>query len=121
MNSRTTRWLLSKGGVTKVAMEPQYVTALVDGEGSFCVWFNLKRLSTGIEVRPSFSITLNERDLEILKRIREYFNVGAIRYFRRDRCYKYEIRDIRNLVKVIIPQFEKFPLQKVQTNMRDGL
>ncbi|MEW6680122.1 MAG: LAGLIDADG family homing endonuclease [bacterium] len=93
-------------------MEQYYITGLVDGEGSFSVFFSLKRrLKTGIEVRPSFSVSLNERDIETLKKIREYFKVGGIRFSKRDRCYKYEVRSIKDLRRTIIPHFIKYPLQ----------
>jgi len=89
-----------------------YVTGLTDGEGCFCVSFNFRsKLNTNIEVRPSFSISLNQKDLPLLQKISKIFNCGAIRRSARDRCYKYEVRNIDDLTKVIIPHFQKFPLQ----------
>lgn len=89
-----------------------YITGFTDGEGTFSVSFNVRtKLTTGIEVRPSFSISQNERSLRILERIQQYFGCGGIRYSKRDRCYKYEVRSIDDLVKRIIPHFEKYPLQ----------
>jgi len=93
-------------------LNPWYVTGLTEGEGSFCVSFNLKRrLTTGIETRPSFSLTLNRRDLNLLKDIRAFFGCGAIRFSRSDRTYKYESRSIKDIRKRIIPHFMKFPLR----------
>ncbi|HEO66374.1 MAG TPA: endonuclease [Spirochaetes bacterium] len=92
--------------------ESWYLTGLTDGEGCFCVSFNLRaRLKLGIEVRPSFSITLNKRDHGLLKRVYDYFHIGGIRFSKKDQCYKYEVRDIKNLVKVVIPHFETYPLK----------
>lgn len=88
-----------------------YVSGFVDGEGCFLVSFNLRgKLNTGIEVRPSFSISQNERSLDLLKKIHEYFGCGAIRYCRGDRTYKYEVRSLEDLRRIIIPHFEKNPL-----------
>ena len=93
-------------------LNPWYVTGIVEGEGSFCVSFNKRRrLSVGIETRPSFSISLNRRDLELLKSIREYFGCGGIRYSRKDRTYKFEVRSIKALMKNVIPHFKKYPLR----------
>jgi len=93
-------------------LDPWYITGLSEGEGCFSVSFNLrKRLKVGIETRPSFSISLNKRDLELIKKIREYFQCGGIRFSRGDFTYKFEVRSIKDLVEKIIPHFERYPLQ----------
>ena len=89
-----------------------YITGLADGEGCFCVSFSLrKKLNTNIEVRPSFSISLNQKDLPLLQKVSKALNCGAIRKSSRDRCYKLEVRNLDDLNKRIIPHFKKFPLQ----------
>jgi len=89
-----------------------YVTGLAEGEGSFSVSFNLrKKLKVGIETRPSFSISLNQRDLELVKALRDFFGCGGIRFSKADRTYKYEVRSTKDIVKRIIPHFRKFPLR----------
>ena len=93
-------------------LHPWYVTGLSEGEGCFSVSFNLrKRLKIGVETRPSFSISLGRRDLKLLKKIKEYFGCGGIRYSRADRTYKFEVRAVSDLVKKIIVHFERYPLQ----------
>ncbi len=89
-----------------------YITGFVDGEGTFSISFSRReKLRTKIEVRPSFSISQHKRNLKILQKIQRYFGVGAIRFSKRDQNYKYEVRSINDLIRVIIPHFEKFPLQ----------
>ena len=89
-----------------------YVTGLVDGEGCFCVSFNFRsKLNTNIEVRPSFSVSLNQKDLSLLQKIQKVFNCGAIRKSAIDRCYKYEVRNLYELSRKIIPHFRNYPLQ----------
>ena len=91
---------------------PWYITGLCDGEGCFSVSFNFRsRLKSGIEVRPSFSVTLNKRDIHMIKDVREYFGVGGIRFSKSDQCYKFEVRGIKDLYKIIIPHFDEYPLQ----------
>ena len=93
-------------------LNPFYLTGLIEGEGSFCISFSFrKRLKIGIETRPSFSITLNKRDLDLLKKVHSYFECGGIRFSKGDRTYKYEVRIIRELAKKIIPHFDSFPLK----------
>ena len=93
-------------------LDPWYVTGLTEGEGSFCVSFNLRRrLKIGIETRPSYSVTLHRRDKELVKKLYQFFGCGGIRYSRRDLCYKYEVRNVADIVEKIIPHFEQYPLQ----------
>lgn len=94
-----------------------YITGFIDGEGCFSVSFNLRsKLSVGIEVRPSFSVSQNKRNLGVLKFIMQYFDCGAIRFDNHDRTYKYEVRSIRDLVDKIIPHFEHYPLKTSKFN-----
>ncbi len=93
-------------------LDPWYVTGLVEGEGCFSVSFTLRRkLKIGIETRPSFSVSLNKRDVDLLKKLRKFFECGAIRYSNSDHTYKYEVRSVRDIVKKILPHFEKYPLE----------
>ena len=88
-----------------------YISGFSDGEGCFCISFNYReKLKTKIEVRPSFAIAQNKRSLNILKKIRDFFECGSIRFSKKDQNYKYEVRSINDLCKKIIPHFVKFPL-----------
>lgn len=88
-----------------------YISGFVDGEGCFCVSFNLKkRLNMGIEVRPSFSISQNKKNLKLLQIIQKNFKCGSIRFSKFDRNYKYEVRNLKNLNSIIIPHFKKYSL-----------
>ena len=92
-------------------VNPWFITGLVEGEGCFTVSFSFrKKLKVGVETRPSFSVSLNKRDLELLKLLNAYFGCGAIRYSRSDRTYKYESRSIGDLTRRVIPHFERYPL-----------
>jgi hypothetical protein len=93
-------------------LDPWYITGLVEGEGCFHVSFTLrKRLPLGIETRPSFSVSLNRGDLDLLKRLQSYFECGGIRFSRSDRTYKFEVRSVPDLVRKVLPHFESYPLQ----------
>lgn len=89
-----------------------YVTGLTDGEGCFSISFNRRaKLKTGLEVRPSFVLAQNKRNLQVLKLLHTYFGCGAIRFSKHDQMYKYEVRSIGDLRARIIPHFQKYPLK----------
>ena len=94
-----------------------YISGFSDGEGCFSVSFNFReKLKTKIEVRPSFAIGQNKRSLDLLQQIQNFFDCGNIRFSKRDQIYKYEVRNIDELRKKIIPHFEKFPLMTIKRN-----
>lgn len=94
-----------------------YITGFVDGEGCFLVSFNKReKLKSGIEIRPSFSISQNKKGLEVLRMVNTYFGCGAIRFSKSDQTYKYEVRSIKDLQTKVIPHFKKYPLQTIKFN-----
>jgi LAGLIDADG endonuclease len=95
-----------------VPLDPWYVSGLTEGEGCFCVSFAKRaKLRLGLEVRPSFSLSLNERDSDLLSGLQAFFGCGWIRESRSDRTWKYEVRAIADLSERILPHFERFPLR----------
>ena len=96
----------------RVPLDPSFVSGLTEGEGCFCVSFALRsKLRTGLEVRPSFSLSLNEKDLELLRDLQAFFGCGWIRESKTDRTFKYEARAVPDLLDPIIPHFERHPLR----------
>ena len=94
------------------ALDPWFVTGLAEGEGCFCISFSLRaKLRAGLEVRPSFALSLNERDLALLRDLQSYFGCGSIRESRGDRTFKYESRSTSELLARIVPHFRAFPLR----------
>jgi hypothetical protein len=92
-------------------LNPWFVTGLTEGEGCFCVSFTIRpTLRTGLEVRPSFALSLNEKDRLLLEELRGYFGCGAIRRSKADRTFKYESRSAGELVEHIVPHFKRYPL-----------
>jgi hypothetical protein len=96
----------------RVPLDPWFVSGLTEGEGCFCVSFALRsKLRTGLEVRPSFALSLNERDLELLRDLQTFFGCGWIRESKADRTFKHEARAVDDLLNPIIPHFERHPLR----------
>ncbi len=89
-----------------------YISGFVDGEGCFCVSFQpSKRHRLGWEVRPSFSVSQNADRAELLFVIQKLWQCGFIRPDRSDKTIKYEVRNVRELVEVVLPHFKAYPLQ----------
>jgi hypothetical protein len=62
----------------RVPLDPWFVSGIAEGEGCFCISFALRsRLTAGIEVRPSFALSLNERDLELLTDLQTFSDVDG--------------------------------------------
>jgi hypothetical protein len=96
----------------RVPLDPWFVGGLTEGEGCFCISLALRsKLRTGVEVRPSFSPSLNEKDLELLRDLQAFSGCGWIRESKTDRTFKYEARAVENLLDPIIPHFERHPLR----------
>jgi len=93
-------------------LDPWYITGLVEGEGCFSVSFNLRdSLKVGIETKASFSVSLSKRDLELLKKLHQYFSCGGIRFSKADNTYKYEVRELRSLTERVIPHLRNIPFR----------
>lgn len=89
-----------------------YVTGFVDGEGCFLVSFSLRsKMKLGIEVRPSFSVSQHKRSQDIIFFLHQFFKCGGVRFSKRDQNYKFEVRNISDLMKIIIPHFKNYPLR----------
>ena len=88
-----------------------YISGYVDGEGCFCVSFQPSdRHRFGWEVRPSFSVSQNADRAQLLYSIQRNWKCGHIRPDRSDNTLKYEVRNIRELVDIVLPHFREFPL-----------
>ncbi len=92
--------------------DASYITGLVDGEGSFLISFQQRtKMKTGVEVRPSFTLSQHQRNLALLKWLQNFFGCGSLRFNKSDQTYKYEVRSLKDLVDVVIPHFEAYPLR----------
>jgi LAGLIDADG endonuclease len=112
-NGTSTEWT--------VRLDPWFVTGLAEGEGCFCVSFAIRpKLKVGLEARPSFALSLNERDQALLRELQAYFECGWIRESRADRTFKYEARSVRDLTVRIVPHFESYPLRGAKRHAFSG-
>lgn len=88
-----------------------YISGYTDGEGSFHISiYKRTSLKIGYEVRPSFSVSQKQGKTEVLELMLKTFKCGSIRNCVTDNVDHYEVRKINDLLLIIIPYFEKYPL-----------
>jgi len=89
---------------------PWYVTGLIDGEGSWLLSISKNsKCSLGYKINLGLEIGLHRKDLDLLKGLQAYFKVGGI-YKNSDNMMHYKVSSIKDLTRVIIPHFDKYPL-----------
>ena len=108
-------------------LDPNYIRGLVDGEGSFTVYVrNPKERAQRIrrvKVEPKFYLKLVDRDKNVLYKLKTFFGCGNV-YFQRDKrknhrdCYRYEVANRTDLVKIIIPFFKRYP-PEIESKKKD--
>ena len=90
-------------------LNPHWVTGFSDAES--CFGFRVRKnpkLKVGWEVIPYFFIGLHVKDVSILLDIKQFFGVGNIS--RNKESALYQVNSLKDLVNVIIPHFESYPL-----------
>ena len=101
-----------------IKLTPDYIVGLTDGEGYLSVSATIDR-SQGWNchnVKMVFGIKLNAEDGKILYDLKDWFGCGMVR-FRKDtrknfcNCLEFQVRDLKSLIEIIIPFFQKYPLK----------
>jgi hypothetical protein len=91
-------------------LNPWFVTGFADAESTFTIIIdkNIKR-TAGWRVQAKFQIGLNDRDLDLLLQIQQYFGgIGSIGKSRNIAFYS--VSSVKDLTNIIIPHFDLFPL-----------
>jgi hypothetical protein len=92
-----------------------YVVGLTDGEGCFYVNVRDRNSKWSPKVETHFYIKLREDNKALLEEVKDYFGCGAVYYQSESRpnhspCYRFEINSHRDVLGVVIPFFEHYPL-----------
>ena len=94
-----------------------WVVGFTDGDGCFCVSINKNyKTKLGWQVMPEFVLTQGEKSLKSLKLVKRFFKCGRIFINRRhdnhkENLYRYCIRSLKDLERVIIPFFKENQLK----------
>jgi LAGLIDADG endonuclease len=106
-------------GRTKPIVTADYIVGITDGEG--CFYVNLGKSSAykaGWRVQMHFHLKLQAGDLELLEKVRNTLNCGNV-YFQKEQrknhtqCYRYSVSAWKDIESILIPFFQKHPLQSV--------
>lgn len=93
-------------------MNPNYITGLVQADGSFFIAHE-KRISSkfGLRLRPKFSLTLHLNSIQTLNQVQQYFhNSGKIYLHEKKQAAELVISSSDQLLNHVIPHFLKYPL-----------
>jgi len=97
-------------------LHPWWITGYTDGEGSFMI--NISKSPTtasGYTLMPVYQITVHYSDEALLHAIKVFFKgVGNIEYTADKRNVSYRVKKLSDIIKVIIPHFDKYPLQSTK-------
>ena len=99
-----------------------WILGFTDGEGCFSVSFiKNKTTRTGWQIFPEFVITQGAKSLPALEVIKDHFGCGRLfinkRYDNhREHLYRYCVRSIADLEKIIVPFFKKNELKTYKRN-----
>jgi len=100
-----------------------WITGYVDGEGCFSINFirqphrqNRRGYKTGFQVAHEFAVTQGASSVDSLHLLMKFFGVGNVYINKRydnhkEHLYRYCVRSREELVKTIIPFFERYPLR----------
>nr|YP_010390639.1 LAGLIDADG endonuclease [Fusarium asiaticum]UPX02658.1 LAGLIDADG endonuclease [Fusarium vorosii]QJT58170.1 LAGLIDADG endonuclease [Fusarium asiaticum]QJT58225.1 LAGLIDADG endonuclease [Fusarium asiaticum]QJT58280.1 LAGLIDADG endonuclease [Fusarium asiaticum]QJT58335.1 LAGLIDADG endonuclease [Fusarium asiaticum] len=94
-------------------LNPWFITGFTDGDGSFTISTSKKKSGTGWKIHPTFTIGLDIKDLDILIQFKAYFNAGKIYKSKRGIIY-YTIGSTKDLLKHVLPHFDKYPLSSLK-------
>jgi LAGLIDADG endonuclease len=100
-----------------------WITGFVDGEGCFSINFirqphrhNRRGYKTGFQVAHEFAVTQGASSVDSLHLLMKFFGVGNVYLNKRydnhkEQLYRYCVRRREELVKTIIPFFNRYPLR----------
>ncbi len=98
------------------SLMPWFVVGFVDGEGSFHVaLYRDSRMKTGWKVIPEFHVSQRSSSRSVLDRLARFFQCGYVKPNHktnpRDLTYVFVVRNRDELLRKIIPFFDKYSLQ----------
>ena len=92
------------------SLNPFWIVGFTDGEGCFHIGIaKNKSHTTGYQVLLEFVLVQHVRDVQLLHKIKDYFDCGVVRASHGN-CMAYRVRDQKHLAEIIIPFFEKHEL-----------
>ena len=103
-------------GNQQESLSPEWVVGFVDGDGEGCFFVGVNRQPTmkiGWQILPEFRVVQHERDVSVLRQLREFFGCGQITVNHGDRK-ELRIRGLKELSERVVPFFQAHPLRTVK-------
>jgi len=98
--------------ITKIP-DSNWISGFVSAEGCFLISiFDSKTHKIGKQVNLIFKITQHERDKNLMILIINYLNCGKL--FKIGTCFDLRVSKFSDVIKKIIPFFEKYPIKGVK-------
>lgn len=93
-----------------IKLDPWSVTGLTDGEGCFTISISKSNVNyTGYSIYGLYVIGFDKKDLNLLKSLKLFFNVGRIYDSKSNNMVYLKIASIKDL-QVVINHFDNYPL-----------
>ena len=94
-----------------MTLSDQWIVGFVDGEGcfSFSIFKN-EKMKNKVQIEGEFNIVQHKRDIKLLYALKKYFKCGTVS-LNHNNCYHFRVKNLKDLLEVIIPFFEKYPLK----------
>ncbi len=65
------------------------------------------------QIQGEFTVVQHQRDIQVLHALKEHFGCGSVAVNHGDR-YHFRVKNLEHLLRIIIPFFEKYPLNTVK-------
>lgn len=94
----------------KDEFQHNWITGFVDAEGCFTITITKDtKYKLGWRITSSFQVKLHVRDRILILGIKSFFNNIGRTWENKDLIY-YAVNDIKDILNIIIPHFDKYPL-----------
>jgi hypothetical protein len=96
-------------------LDAQWIVGFVDGEGCFNIDVHKKLdMKWQLQMQPEFVVVQNERDLQVLHALKDYFGCGSVSVNKKDQYglrYCYRVKSVKQIKEKILPFFDKHSLK----------
>ena len=93
-----------------VILDPDWISGFISTEGNFDVRIPSTSSKLGYRVQLRFRISQHSRDIELMKKIVEYFGSGKIYKYGGQSAISLTIVDFTDITNIIIPLLNKHPI-----------
>lgn len=100
--------------VTNSIPHSSWISGFVSGEGNFDVRISPSSNKVGHRVQMRFIISQHERDLKLMELIIKFFGTGSLYKYNGKSAVSLTIVNTSDIINIIIPFFNKYPLVGVK-------